>query len=91
MCLASSDGWLVAQICNLLYRRLAVCGASANSNALWLSDVLPLTYAVDGMRNIMIKGADLSWSTLQLDLGVVVAFCLVVIGAGTATLRRRIA
>jgi ABC-2 type transport system permease protein len=53
--------------------------------------VLPLTYAVEVMRNIMIKGADLSWSSLQLDLGVVLGFCLLVILAGAATLRRRVA
>src|SRR6202022_1450926 len=35
-----------------------------------LSRVLPLTYAVEGLRNIMIKGADLSWSSLQLAVGV---------------------
>ena len=57
----------------------------------WLSDVLPLTYAVDGMRDIMVKGADLSWSSLQLDLGVVVGFVVLFIAAGTATLRRRLA
>src|SRR6266567_3750886 len=56
-----------------------------------LSRVLPLTYAVEGLRNIMIKGADLSWSSLQLDLGVVLAFCVLVILAGATTLRRRIA
>ena len=56
-----------------------------------LSRVLPLTYAVEGMRNIMIKGADISWSSLQLDLGVVLGFCLLVILASAATLRRRIA
>ena len=56
-----------------------------------LSRVLPLTYAVEGLRNIMIKGADLSWSSLQLDVGVVLGFCVLVILAGAATLRRRIA
>src|SRR6266568_2244298 len=56
-----------------------------------LSRVLPLTYAVEGLRNIMIKGADLSWSSLQLDLGVVLGFCVLVILAGATTLRRRIA
>jgi ABC-2 type transport system permease protein len=56
-----------------------------------LSRVLPLTYAVEGLRNIMIKGADLSWSSLQLDVGVVLGFCVLVIFAGAATLRRRIA
>lgn len=57
----------------------------------WLSDVLPLTYAVNGMRDVMIKGADLSWSSLQLDLAVVAGFVILFIVAGTATLRRRLA
>jgi ABC-2 type transport system permease protein len=56
-----------------------------------LSHVLPLTYAVEGLRNIMIKGADLTWSSLQIDVGVVLGFCVLVILAGAATLRRRIA
>ncbi len=56
-----------------------------------LSDVLPLTYAVNGLRDVMVKGADLSWGSLQLDAGVVVGFVVVLIVAGTATLRRRIA
>jgi len=57
----------------------------------WLSNVLPLTYAVNGMRDVMVKGADLSWSSLQLDLGVVAGFVILFIVAGTATLRRRLA
>lgn len=56
-----------------------------------LSDVLPLTYAVSGMRDIMVKGADLTWSSLELDAGVVAVFCVLLIAAGTATLRRRLA
>ena len=56
-----------------------------------LARILPLTYAVEGLRNIMIKGADLSWSSLQLDVGVVLGFCILVILAGATTLRRRIA
>lgn len=57
----------------------------------YLSNVLPLTYAVNGMRDIMVKGADLSWSSLQLDAGVVAGFCILFIVAGIATLRRRVA
>ena len=56
-----------------------------------VSRVLPLTYAVSGMRDIMIKGADLSWSSLQLDFAVVLGFAVLVIVAGSATLRRRVA
>lgn len=57
----------------------------------YLSNVLPLTYAVDGMRDIMVKGADLSWSSLQVDAAVVAGFCVLFIAAGIATLRRRVA
>ncbi|HKW71847.1 MAG TPA: ABC transporter permease [Candidatus Dormibacteraeota bacterium] len=57
----------------------------------WLSNVLPLTYAVNGMRDIMVKGADLTWSSLQLDAGVVTGFIVLLIIAGTGSLRRRLA
>ena len=57
----------------------------------WLSNVLPLTYAVNGMRDIMVKGADVTWGSLQLDAGVVAGFVVLLIVAGTATLRRRLA
>ena len=57
----------------------------------YVSDVLPLTYAVDGLRDVMLKGADLTWPALQLDVGVVAGFCVLVIFAGIGTLRRRVA
>jgi ABC-2 type transport system permease protein len=57
----------------------------------YLSDVLPLTYAVNGLRDVMLKGADLTWSSLQLDVGVVAGVIVLLIVAGSATLRRRIA
>jgi ABC-2 type transport system permease protein len=56
-----------------------------------LSGVLPLTYAVNGLRDVMIKGADLSWGSLQLDVGVVAGFIVVLVAAAVTTLRRRIA
>jgi ABC-2 type transport system permease protein len=55
-----------------------------------LSDVLPLTYAVNGLRDVMIRGADLTWSSLQLDVGVVAGFIVLLVVAAIATLRRRI-
>jgi ABC-2 type transport system permease protein len=57
----------------------------------YASNVLPLTYAVSGLRDVMIKGADLTWSSLQIDVGVVAGFCVLLIVAGIGTLRRRIA
>ncbi|HXI95615.1 MAG TPA: ABC transporter permease, partial [Candidatus Acidoferrum sp.] len=56
-----------------------------------LSDVLPLTYAVNGLRDVMVKGADLSWASLQLDVGVVTGFIVLLVVAAVTTLRRRIA
>jgi hypothetical protein len=46
---------------------------------------------VNGLRDVMIKGADLTWPALQLDAGVVAGYCVLLIVAGVATLRRRIA
>jgi ABC-2 type transport system permease protein len=47
--------------------------------------VLPLTYAVEGLREVMIKGADLASRTVQLDLLVLagIAVFFVVLAAGT--------
>src|ERR1700688_4335165 len=44
-----------------------------------LSDILPLTYAVNGLRDVMIKGADLTWGSLQLDVGVVAGFIVLLV------------
>ncbi len=60
----------------------------------WLqgvSNVLPLTYAVDALRDVMLKGAGLGWPAVQLDTAVVLGFCLLAIAGAGATLRRRIA
>jgi ABC-2 type transport system permease protein len=60
----------------------------------WLqgvSNALPLTYAAGGLRDVMLKGADLGWSSVQLDCAVVVGFAMLMVVAATATLRRRIA
>jgi ABC-2 type transport system permease protein len=56
-----------------------------------ISNALPLTYAVDGLRDIMMKGADLSSSALQLDALVVFAYCAALVAAAAATLQRRVA
>ncbi|MGH2358772.1 MAG: ABC transporter permease [Candidatus Limnocylindria bacterium] len=56
-----------------------------------ISNLLPLTYAVDALREVMLKGADLASSQIQLDVAVIAGFCLVVIVAAAATLRREVA
>jgi ABC-2 type transport system permease protein len=60
----------------------------------WLqvvSNVLPLTYAVNGLRDVMLKGADLGWAGVRLDAAVVAGFCVLAVAGATATLRREVA
>jgi len=56
----------------------------------YVSNVLPLTYAVYGLRDVMLKGSDLSSPALQLDALVVLAFAALMVVAATATLRPRL-
>lgn len=53
----------------------------------WLSDVLPLSYAVDAMQHISIGAA---WSgTVTTDIGVILGFTAGALVGGALTLRRR--
>ena len=53
--------------------------------------VLPLTYAIEGLREVLVKGAGLGDATVQLDLGVLVAIAVALAVLATATIRREIA
>ncbi|HET9655571.1 MAG TPA: ABC transporter permease [Kineosporiaceae bacterium] len=53
----------------------------------WLSDVLPLSYAVDAMRTIS-SSTDAA-GDVGRDLLIVAGFIVVAVGAGAGTLRRR--
>ena len=52
----------------------------------WLSTVLPLTYAVDGLRDIMLEGQNLT--EVWLELVVLVAFAAATSVLAAITLRR---
>jgi len=54
-----------------------------------ISSVLPLSYAVDALRDVT-TNAEVATST-WVDLGVVVGAVLLALGLGAATLRRRTA
>ena len=56
-----------------------------------VSAVLPLTYAVYGMRDVMLKGAGLGAPGLLLDFAVAILFAAAMIVLASATLRRRVA
>ena len=53
--------------------------------------ILPVTYAIDGLRQVMIAGADLSSPQVLLDLGVLVAIAAVFVALAAATIRREVA
>jgi ABC-2 type transport system permease protein len=52
---------------------------------------LPLTYAVDGLREVLIKGSDLGSAALQLDLAVLAGVVALLAVLATATIRREVA
>jgi ABC-2 type transport system permease protein len=53
--------------------------------------ILPVTYAIDGLRQVMIAGADLSSGQVLLDLGVLAAIAAVFVVLAAATIRREVA
>jgi hypothetical protein len=53
--------------------------------------VLPLTYAVDALREVMLRGADLTVAAVQLDVAVLIGFCVLLVAAAALTLRREVA
>ena len=56
-----------------------------------LSLIMPLTYAVNGLRQVLIRGADLGVAALQLDLLVLAAFAVGFATLAALTIRRDIA
>jgi len=58
---------------------------------LHISNVLPLTYAVYGLRDAMVRGDGLGAGGLGLDLAVVAVFAAAMVLAASLTLRRRVA
>jgi ABC-2 type transport system permease protein len=53
--------------------------------------LLPLTYGVDGLREVMIKGADLGSAALRLDLGVLAGLAIAFAALAALTIRREVA
>ncbi len=57
----------------------------------WAAHLLPMTYAVDGLRAVILKGADLSTRTVQLDLAVLAGIAIFFVVVATATIKREVA
>lgn len=56
-----------------------------------IAHLLPLTYAVDGLREVMLKGADLSSRVVQIDLLVLGGIALFFVILASTTIKREVA
>ncbi len=55
-----------------------------------LARVMPLTYAIEGLRNVLIKGVGLESSSLQVDVAVLAGFAILLIVIASRTIRREV-
>lgn len=53
----------------------------------WVSNFFPLTYAIQGLRDVMLQGKSLA--DIPLELGVLLAFAVAMTAGAAFTLRRR--
>jgi ABC-2 type transport system permease protein len=56
-----------------------------------VAQVLPLTYAVDGLREVMLRGADLASPAVQLDLAVLAGIAFFFVALASRTIKREVA
>jgi ABC-2 type transport system permease protein len=56
-----------------------------------VAHVLPLTYAVEGLREVMLKGADLSSSVVQTDIAVLAGIAVLFVVLASLTIKREVA
>jgi ABC-2 type transport system permease protein len=55
-----------------------------------IARLLPMTYGIEGLREVLVKAADLGSTTLQLDLLVLAGIALVLALLAMATIRREV-
>ena len=55
-----------------------------------IAHLLPMTYGIEGLREILVKGADLTSRTLQLDVLVLAGMAAVLALMAIATIRREV-
>lgn len=56
-----------------------------------IAHILPLTYAVEGLREVMLKGADLSSSVVQVDIAVLAGVALFFVLIASLTIKLEVA
>jgi ABC-2 type transport system permease protein len=57
----------------------------------WVAHILPITYAVDALREVMIKGSDLTTAAVQGDLAVLAGIAIVFVVLAAGTIKREVA
>jgi ABC-2 type transport system permease protein len=89
---ATSEFQAVELVMPILMPQVLLCGlfVARDHMATWLqriSDVLPLTYSVDAMKQVTMHS---NWTTdLTHDLMIIVGFAIVVLILGSITIRRQ--
>lgn len=91
---AASEFQAVQFMPAVIFPQLLLCGLFAARDSMHpvlegISDVLPMSYAVDGMNEVL-RHTDMTAAFLQ-DVLIVAGCALLVLGLGAATLRRRTA
>jgi ABC-2 type transport system permease protein len=56
-----------------------------------IAKVLPVTYAIDGLREVLVKGSDLSSAALRFDLIVLAGIAVLLAVVASLTIRREVA
>ena len=56
-----------------------------------IAHALPLTYAIEGLREVMLKGADLTSTVVQSDLLVLGGIALFFVALASGTIKREVA
>jgi len=56
-----------------------------------IARILPLTYGIEGLRGVLVRGAGLDDPTLQVDLAVLAGVAILVALLATRTIRREVA
>jgi ABC-2 type transport system permease protein len=56
-----------------------------------ISRVMPMTYGIDGLREVLVKGSGLDVSAVQFDIAVLAGIAILLAIAATLTIRREVA
>ena len=56
-----------------------------------IARVMPMTYGIDGLREVLVKGSGLADGAVQLDVAVLAGIALLLAVMATLTIRREVA